>query len=286
MADPTIELASEADASTWDAFVQSRPDGSAYHQWRWRLVFEEAFGHETVYLVARRDGRIVGVLPLVLFRSALFGRFAVSLPFVNYGGVVAVDDVAAGRLLDQAATLAAERGMAHVELRHMRPRFPGLPSKTHKVSMRLPLAADGAAAWTGLDRKVRNQVRKAEKSELTVESADVADVRKPCRAFIASWAPRLAFTSPVTMLSVSIPEPTPPNEIVPAISIHSKKKAGEAAPNERGRRAPPPASAADQAEGELREPVRLGEHRRRGLAEDLRLGHLGGFGRIVGILDP
>ena len=170
MADPTIELASEADASTWDAFVQSRPDGSAYHQWRWRLVFEEAFGHETVYLVARRDGRIVGVLPLVLFRSALFGRFAVSLPFVNYGGVVAVDDVAAGRLLDQAATLAAERGMAHVELRHMRPRFPGLPSKTHKVSMRLPLAADGAAAWTGLDRKVRNQVRKAEKSELTVES--------------------------------------------------------------------------------------------------------------------
>ena len=35
---------------------------------------------------------IVGALPLVEFRSRLFGTFAVSLPFVNYGGIVADDD--------------------------------------------------------------------------------------------------------------------------------------------------------------------------------------------------
>ena len=45
--------------------------------------------------------------------------------------------------------------------------MPHLPARTHKVGMRLALGADAARAWDGLDRKVRNQVRKAEKSGLT-----------------------------------------------------------------------------------------------------------------------
>jgi FemAB-related protein (PEP-CTERM system-associated) len=165
-----VVTAGAADEGAWEAFVLSRPDASSYHRWRWRLVFEHAFGHETGYLMARADGRVTGVLPLVVFRSALFGRFAVSLPFVNYGGVLAEDEVPARALLERAAALAAEDGLAHVELRHQAARFPELPSKHHKVAMRLPLDADATRAWEALDRKVRNQVRKAEKSDLSVES--------------------------------------------------------------------------------------------------------------------
>jgi hypothetical protein len=58
--------------------------------------FERAFGHECRYLVARR-GPVVGVLPLVEIRSALFGRTLTSLPFVNFGGVLAeTDEIRAG----------------------------------------------------------------------------------------------------------------------------------------------------------------------------------------------
>jgi FemAB-related protein (PEP-CTERM system-associated) len=165
-----VTTAREADEPAWEAFVAARADARSYHRWRWRHVFERAFGHETVYLLARADGRVTGVLPLVVFRSALFGRFAVSLPFVNYGGVLADDDQAARALLDRAAALAAERGLEHVELRHQDARFPELPSKHHKVAMRLDLESDATRAWDALDRKVRNQVRKAEKSDLTVET--------------------------------------------------------------------------------------------------------------------
>ena len=45
------------------------------------------------------DDAVVGVLPTVVFRSWLFGRFMVSLPFVNYGGVLASDAEAAEALL-------------------------------------------------------------------------------------------------------------------------------------------------------------------------------------------
>ena len=116
---------------------------------------------------ASRNGSIEGVLPLVLFRSALFGRFAVSLPFVNYGGVCAEDDEVAQALVAKASSVAEKRGLSHVELRHTERLVPQLPARTHKVTMRLMLGDDPARMWEGLDRKVRNQVRKAEKSGLT-----------------------------------------------------------------------------------------------------------------------
>ncbi len=108
-------------------------------------------------------------LPLVEFRSHLFGTFAVSLPFVNYGGVVANGALAAGALTAHAISLARARHWRHVELRHIRRQFAEWPAKRHKVAMWMPLAADPETLWSSLDRKVRNQVRKAEKCGCTAE---------------------------------------------------------------------------------------------------------------------
>lgn len=155
-------------ASEWDAFVNAHPDATGYHQFAWRYVFERAFGHETVYIAARDADGIAGVLPTVTFRSWLFGRFMVSLPFVNYGGVLARTDAARESLLSAAHREAASRGCAHVELRHTDRVYPRLPVKQHKVAMRLSLASSAEAEWARLDRKVRNQVRKAQKSGLDV----------------------------------------------------------------------------------------------------------------------
>ncbi len=157
----------------WDAYVAMRSDASGYHAWRWRQVFERAFGHETRYIAAYRRDRVVGILPLVVFRSALFGRFMVSLPFVNYGGIVADDEAAADALLREAERIAAETGVSHLELRHQRRHFAQLEVKEHKVSMVLALPRTSDAAWTAMDRKVRNQIRKAEKSGLTARVCGV-----------------------------------------------------------------------------------------------------------------
>src|SRR5919106_4544236 len=83
-------------------YVEAHPDAVAYHQPAWMNVIHAAFGQTTKYLVAEADARVVGVLPLVFFRSALFGRFAVSMPFVNYGGVLADSSEAEVRLLESA----------------------------------------------------------------------------------------------------------------------------------------------------------------------------------------
>lgn len=156
----------ETDPRGWTEYVSNRAGATGYHDWPWRTVFKAAFGYDSIYFAARRHGAVVGVLPTVLLDSWLFGRALVSLPFVNYGGVLA-DDVAAERALLEAAVAAATtRRCKHVELRHVARHFDHLPCKQHKVTMMLALR-QAPALWDGLDRKVRNQVRKGQKSGLT-----------------------------------------------------------------------------------------------------------------------
>jgi serine/alanine adding enzyme len=161
-----VSVAAPADRGDWDEFVTQRGDEAGYHAWGWQDVFAKAFGHRSVYLMARRGDEVAGVLPLVEIRSRLFGNTLTSLPFVNYGGVIADQPDAAEALATAARAEAEQRRCGHVELRHVAPQFPHLPSKQHKVAMRLPLVPN---LWEALDRKVRNQIRKAEKSGLVVE---------------------------------------------------------------------------------------------------------------------
>ena len=156
------------DDASWDAFVAGHPDGSAYHYAGWPRLIARAAGHEAVLLAAQDGTRIVGVLPLVVMRSVLFGRFVVSLPFLNEGGLLTADERAVEPLVAESIGLGRQAGARYVELRHTRRRQASLVERSHKVAMTLALAPDAEAQWHALDRKVRNQVRKGEKSGLSV----------------------------------------------------------------------------------------------------------------------
>src|SRR5580698_6887964 len=97
-----LDTAGEA---AWDAFVAAHPAGTFFHRAAWRHVIERAFGHRTHYLLAERDGAIVGVLPLGHVRSPLFGNTLISVPFCVYGGPLAVEQEAFAALTEAAAAL-------------------------------------------------------------------------------------------------------------------------------------------------------------------------------------
>jgi len=164
----TIKVSSDVNEAEWDAFVASRADASGYHQWRWRRVMERGLGHRCRYFAANENGRIVGILPLAEVKRPLLGTALSSLPYVNYGGVLASSPAAAGALVEHVAGVVAEEKLSYVVLRHRRRQFSDLPVRSHKQTMLLALRETSDAMWNGLDRKVRNQIRKAEKSGLTV----------------------------------------------------------------------------------------------------------------------
>jgi serine/alanine adding enzyme len=165
-----IDVSEAGDALEWDRYVETHDSATGYHRWAWRQVFAQGLGHRTPYLIARAGGSVVGVLPLVEIRSRLFGRALSSLPYVNYGGLLTSSAAAAEALLEAATRLAESHRLDYIVLRHVGRQLPQLPVRSHKVTMLLDLQPTSEAMWTALDKKVRNQIRKAEKSGLTCVS--------------------------------------------------------------------------------------------------------------------
>lgn len=145
----------------------------------WLSVLRDGLHHQTYAVEATEAGHTVGYLPLAFVRSLLFGKYLVSLPYLNSNGVIAADPAVTRQLLDRAVELADRLGAKHLELRHeAATTHPAITvSLTSKVHMRLALPTDPETLWKRLDAKVRNQVRKGEKSNLTVTwgSAELLD---------------------------------------------------------------------------------------------------------------
>lgn len=156
------------DIELWDKYVGLHPCSLNYHRYKWRNVIENSFGHACYYLAAKSaNGDIVGILPLVFMQSKLFGSFLVSLPFLNYGGLLFDSIEIAVALLKEARLLQQELGAEHIELRHIDPLGIDIPTKQHKVTMILDLADGVDNQWQRFNPKLRNQIRKAEKNDLT-----------------------------------------------------------------------------------------------------------------------
>jgi FemAB-related protein (PEP-CTERM system-associated) len=108
------------------------------------------------------------------FSSPLFGRYLISVPFLNRGGILAANDAARDALVADARELLVSTRSDFVELRHVRGIDPSLPARETKVSMAIPLVPDRDELWKNVGSKVRNLVRKAEKAGLTVRDGDPA----------------------------------------------------------------------------------------------------------------
>lgn len=157
-----IKLLGTAEFTIWDRFVKQQTSASAYHYSSWLRVIEKSFGHETSVLAALDDqGNILGGLPLTFFASKIFGKFAVSIPFVNYGGAISNYFNIVTALMQKAQDIRAERQLSHIEIRSMQAGLAG-NSLDKKVSMVLALPASDEAMEKQLGAKVRAQYKKAE----------------------------------------------------------------------------------------------------------------------------
>ncbi|CAN5367880.1 FemAB family PEP-CTERM system-associated protein [soil metagenome] len=152
-------------------FVMNRDMVALSRHPAWLNVLQQGLQHEVYALEAiGPDDRTCGFLPLAFVSSLLFGRFLVSLPYLNSNGVMAAASDTQTLLIQRAVELADELNVKHLELRHEEPvaheALNG--SMTAKVHMRLALPHTVDQLWKGFDTKVRNQVRKGEKNDLSI----------------------------------------------------------------------------------------------------------------------
>ena len=154
----------------WDGFVEKYVGHSIHHRWGWKKVIENSFGHPAHYLMLRDREKVLGVFPTIMMKSRWFGRFLVSLPFLNHGGPLAVSADAMTLLLQETVQLAGKEQAWFIEVRRELPLLDDWIVKSHKVSFCLDLSSGSEELWRGLQSNVRNHVRVGEKNGCEVLS--------------------------------------------------------------------------------------------------------------------
>lgn len=164
----------------WDAFVEAMPDGTFFHRAAWARVITQAFGHRPHYMLAERDGAIVGILPLAQVKTALFGNTLISVPFCVYGGVLAVDQESRSALEGCAAALMEPTGAAAVEMRYRNPvESDWLTGPDLYVTFRKAIDPNSETNMKAIPRKQRAMVRKGIQNGLTsVSNQDVGGLHR------------------------------------------------------------------------------------------------------------
>ncbi len=170
-----IEIAHsvQTDRAEWDAFVRQHPDGSFFHLSGWCEAIKSAYGYEPIYLTARRDSIIVGILPLIDVRAPLLGRSLISTAFTIGGGPIADDDEVLGALLDAAAVEGEKRRVHYAECRcNFNADNDWLKKPGISAVFRLAMPQDTDEALKAIPKRRRADVRKglkaAESGQLAV----------------------------------------------------------------------------------------------------------------------
>ena len=175
MASTQISLLRSGEESEWDGFVGEAPSATFFHLSGWKDVAERAFGHRTFYLVARRGGRVTGVMPLTRIRSFLFGHSLISNAFCVHGGPLFEDENTRDRLLHEAIRIARETKADGVESRSSHGAGDEWTARCGMyATFRRPIAATAEENLKMIPRKQRAMVRKGMANGLLAETDDSA----------------------------------------------------------------------------------------------------------------
>ena len=139
-------------------------------------MIERAFGHRTYYLIAERGPAVVGVMPLTHVKSLLFGSSLISNAFSVYGGPIAEDSEALGKLEAEAVRLMDTIAVPVLELRDFSASRADWPSrKDLYTSFRKPLHPNVEDNLKSIPRKQRAMIRKGVHNKLRSEIDDGVD---------------------------------------------------------------------------------------------------------------
>lgn len=177
------DMRDPSEAARIDAWVSAREDGTPFHRPAWQSAVERATGQQALYFVAEdTGGMLVGLLPLHLIHSPLFGRALVSAGFGVAGGILSDSVTATRRLAAAAWDYAARHSCPTLELRGG--DFPAgrhaegwIIQKGAHANFARALCDDDEAELLAIPRKQRAEVRKGLKNDLRVETGrDARDV--------------------------------------------------------------------------------------------------------------
>ncbi|HUA69294.1 MAG TPA: GNAT family N-acetyltransferase [Candidatus Saccharimonadales bacterium] len=152
----------------WDAQVGAHANSSIFYSVAWAKVLAATYGFTPICFVENSGGAAQSFLPLMEVRSWLTGRRGIGLPFTDYCGRLCPDADSFNKLFWRAVEYGKARGWKYLEYRGGREWLDGARPSLSFYGHTLNLDTDEDGLFARLEGSVRQAIRKAGKSGVTV----------------------------------------------------------------------------------------------------------------------
>ncbi len=177
-----VDVLTPIDEAAYERYVRNHPDGLVYYSLRYKRLIQSVMPNVTPhYLIAKRNGCICGVMPMMK-QSGPYGVVINALPYYGSHGAPLADDAATLQTLLHAYAVQVMQPDVAAATLVENPLAPLMtqPFAVHATDERigqfttLPVTEDRAAAaetlMAAFHYKTRNMIRKAQKRGVTVRA--------------------------------------------------------------------------------------------------------------------
>jgi len=168
-------------------YIKSKDISNFYHSRNWIKAIEESYKIKPFILGLIDNKKIINVIPFFLLKSNFFGSKLVSLPYGDYGGFI-LSNQKVDWLLKKLNDIAKENDVDYVEIREPNLEFEkhlkSFETRSQYYTFVLNLDQPVEDIWKSFDKKVRNNIRKAEKFHAKVVEGNKKDLEEFYRLYV------------------------------------------------------------------------------------------------------
>lgn len=157
---PELKIANDSDAVRWNDFVQKH--GTIFHLFEWSKVLQ-TYSYSPRFYFLEDDGKIGSILPCVLTKK----KRLVSLPFADY---ITLDSP---KIVQEVWLSCKAEGLTFEHYSTENYAVSNLDSSQFAYTFEIDLSRGLEELWeNSFTKKMRNQIRKAEKEGVKVRLVD------------------------------------------------------------------------------------------------------------------
>ena len=182
MSNIIVKKVKNSDQTRWDLYVAQHPEASPYHFYAWCKAIEKSYLHENCSLIAEKNGKIVGIFPLIRICLPFIFNKIVALPYCDVGNCLSDDFTIEEKLISAAIEFSKLKEIDVLDIRGKLQSETRLSHKklknitTGKVRMFLELPDSSDELMKSFKSKLRSQIKKAEKNGLKFRWGYLSDL--------------------------------------------------------------------------------------------------------------
>jgi len=173
----------------WKELSTNSPHSNLSHLIEWNIILNKVYGYKSRYFVVEEDDKIFAAFPSFIVDSLLFGKRLISVPIMEYGGIMysRFDREAFALLVEKVIEEGELEEVDYIELRSPSPAFIPILEKYGFVvnnnynycTFIINLNVDEYELWKNLDKSsVKWGINKAEKEGIVIQSGrDLNDIK-------------------------------------------------------------------------------------------------------------